>query len=128
MSKIPRPKLEFLGDGTARMLEDFKWDAGVCPVGFITDGLSMFKAGRFYANPFGPGLRAGLLHDADYFFQDKTRKEADALFYKRLVMLGYRRSKAYMMWVGVRSGGGRAWNQHTRERDAAKAKEANDVA
>ena len=50
----------------------------------FTDGLSMFKAGRFYANPFGPGLRAGLLHDADYFFQDKTRKEADALFYQRL--------------------------------------------
>ena len=109
---FPNPVLEFFGDGSARLFRDFRWDGGVAPKGFITDGLSVFKAGRFYANPFGPGLRAGVLHDVDYAEQDKTRREADDLFYARLVMLGYRRSKAYMMWLSVRSGGWRAWNQH----------------
>ena len=127
MDKIPRPKLEFIGDGTAHMIEDFEWDGGCCPKDFITDGLSVFKAGRFYASPFGPGLRAGLLHDADYFFLDKTRKEADDLFYNRLILLGYRRSKAYMMWVGVRIGGWRTWAKHAKGKAARELEEPKET-
>ena len=108
------PVLEFFRDGSACLARDFVWGGVTVPAGFVTDGLSVFKAGRWYASPYGPGLRAGLLHDYDYLAQDKSRKEADDLFYHRLISLGYRRSKAYVMWMFVRIGGWKAWRDHDR--------------
>ena len=112
--KSANPVLEFLGDGSARLVNDFERYGDAVPAGFITDGISVGKAGRFYASPFGPGLRAALLHDYDYAIQDKTRKEADDLFYWRLLSLGYRPSKAYVMWMFVRIGGWKAWRDHEK--------------
>ena len=113
--KIPDPKFEFIDGHTLRLAEPYSWDGATVPRGFETDGASIPRAFWIYVHPFYDGLRAALLHDQDYRVQDKTRKEADALFYRRLVMLGIRRSKAWVLWLALRAGGGRAWKQRARE-------------
>ena len=115
MSKIPNPKLEFLPDETAKLLEDFVWDGAHVPTGFVTDGESVPRFLWSWARPFGRGLRAAIPHDADYRFQTRPRKEADGLFYSRHLLLKVRKSKSFALWAGLRIGGWWTWRKRRKQ-------------
>ena len=115
MENIPNPKLEFLPDETAKLLEDFIWDGAHVPAGFVTDGESVPRFLWSWQRPFGRGLRAAIPHDADYRFQTRLRKEADHKFYDRHILLGVGKGKSYTLWLGLRLGGWVTWRKRRKQ-------------
>ena len=126
MSNLPNPKIEFISGEQIKLLEDFEFDRAVVPAGFISDGTSIPRFLHSYVRPFGDGLRAALPHDANYRWQNVTRKEADRLFYRRLKMIGMRTSKAWALWAGVRSGGWVTWRIHKAVLDEQRERTKTD--
>lgn len=82
--------------------------------GFATDGVSIPRALRWWADPYsGRHVAAAVIHDGLYATQFTTRAEADQLFLEALRACGVRRSQARLMWLAVRIFGGRAWGSKT---------------
>ncbi len=111
-TSLPNPKFEFLDGGHIKLLENFAWGLERVPAGFICDGSSVPRVLHSYVRPFGDGLRAALFHDQDYRAQQVTRAVADARFHHRLKLIGMRKSKAWVVWAGVRAGGWVTWKKH----------------
>lgn len=100
------------------VLED---DAGTItvPAGFTTDFASikvLHNAFLFvlFALVSGYGNYAATVHDWLYTTGQMARKEADAVLYRALRAEGVARWRAWLMWAGVRLGGGKHYTAPTR--------------
>ena len=97
---ILKPRPEY---GLYELTEDFKH----IPKGFLFDGASIPKI--FWAkifSPFDPKVIASALeHDNDYSTHHRSRKHADKVFKKNLILNGVSKKKAQTMYLGVRVGG-----------------------
>lgn len=79
------------------------------PAGFTTDFASVPRMPVFYMLCGNTGHRAAVLHDYLYSTQVVSRKEADRLFREALREDGVSLPIRWIMWLGVRLGGGPAW-------------------
>lgn len=90
---------------------------GEIPAGMLTDGATVPRALRWYADDnSGPHLGPALLHDLDYVrwqkllkateaLQRQRFKFANAVFYHAMRAAGIRRTKAWAMWFSVKRWG-----------------------
>jgi hypothetical protein len=85
------------------------------PTGFISDGASIPRIlWTLVGHPFDRRWRKeSVLHDWFYRTTDHgvSRKMADKIFYDSLRDGGLRRTKAWLMYLGVRAGGWVAWKK-----------------
>jgi hypothetical protein len=112
-SKIPHPQLSWMNGTDWRVVEDFEWSSVCVPAGFITDGASIPRIVHTWARPTGPNFPSALIHDYRYRLQMGNRKDADDEFYYNLRILGLRWSKAFLMYLFVRTFGYFAWKNNT---------------
>lgn len=118
MSFLTSPDVHWLEDGSLELDAPLvyldaagnRWEV---PTGFTTDLASVPRlvpgvVRLFFRGPLQTA-RAAILHD--WLYQSKTvsRRQADALFFEALRATGESRAGAWMMWLGVRSGGWWAW-------------------
>ena len=75
------------------------------PKGFITDGASVPRIFWPVFPPFGPWLKAAILHDWLYATGKVSRKEADRLFRDGACAVAPVRGR--LMYIAVRAFGGR---------------------
>ena len=121
---------QFLGPLDCRQIDGTHWQllSGLvfmrasgelvsAPTGFVTDfastpqilwSLGMPSSGEYDA--------AAVIHDRMYQthaigFRPIQRAEADDVFYEAMLALGVWRSKAWLMWLGVRIGGAGPWEK-----------------
>lgn len=111
-----------IGEGVWQLLHAFY--VMVCdqeiivPPMFTTDFASVPRLPFAYALFGGLGNRAAVLHDYLYSERKFDRETCDKVFYAALVVCGVSKWKAYMMYLGVRVGGGSYWD-NPRERPVA---------
>lgn len=103
------------GRGTWRLLSDLVYDsdlAGVIivPAGTITDLASVPRLPFAYLLTGGLAHAAAVVHDWLYTTRHLGRKRADAVFKEATLALGVSGWQAWLMWVGVRAGGGSSWD------------------
>ncbi|WP_171038913.1 DUF1353 domain-containing protein [Pseudoalteromonas ruthenica] len=91
-------KLDFLGHGQARLIEELKTPFGNVPRKFLTDGFSIPWYARWFHNPFGKGLIAAIWHD---FALKAGRKNPHKEFFMLLRARKVQVWKAYPMWFFV---------------------------
>mgnify|MGYP000269984799 CR=1 FL=1 len=82
-----------------------------CARGFVTDyaSTSVLKFDE-------AGQPAALMHDVDYWFQSKSRMDADIDFKDNLIFLGVSKFKAYAYYFAVRISGWKAWRDNKNQR------------
>lgn len=82
-----------------------------CPKGFVTDyaSTSVLKFDE-------AGQPAALMHDVDYWFQEKSRVNADKDFKDNLIFLGVSKFKSYVYYFAVRLSGWKAWRDNKNQR------------
>ena len=94
----------------------------VVPTGFVADGASVPRGFWWLYPSFGEAYEpATWLHDYAYQHAERldvSRREADALLYEAAIGLGFRRSGARALWLGVRVGGWWPWRQARRRETA----------
>lgn len=81
------------------------------PAGFVTDFASVPRLPLAYMLVGGKANAAAALHDWFYSTHMLTRELSDDVFYEAIRALGHSRFTAYMMWLGVRGGGGFFWDK-----------------
>jgi uncharacterized protein DUF1353 len=82
----------------------------VVPPGFITDFASTPRVLWDLMPPDAYEYSAAaIVHDRLYETHEKTRSEADAIFYDAMQLHGTGRVKRYLMWLAVRLGGKQAY-------------------
>lgn len=84
------------------------------PAGFEFDGASVPRPFWGWLPPHGRYLRAALVHDWMYRKGFTTRAIADAVFREIMAYDGVWWGRHWLMWMGVRLGGRRAWKRHRR--------------
>ena len=84
------------------------------PAGFVCDGASVPAIAMPIFNNGIRYLRAAILHDFCYRTGIVPRKQADDLFKEVLREDGVTKFKSYMMWLGVRAGGGKFYNSNNK--------------
>ena len=111
---VAEPRLRWLKDRKLWQVEDavcWVWNGGMIevPVGFCTDLASIPRPLTLLQKTYGNLNRAAILHDWAYYTRGKvhaeftiTRKEADDLFYKVLIVDGVARWRAWTMYYAVR--------------------------
>ena len=102
--EMTRWRLE--GDVTV-CLEDGK--CFTVPKGFITDFASVPRCFWSLIPPMGRYGKAALLHDYLYNTKSVSRREADRIFLKTMLMMEVPKWKAYVMYVAVRVFGWLRW-------------------
>ncbi len=115
---ISSPDVHWLEDGSLELDAPLLYvDAAgrlwVVPKGFRTDLASVPRAvpgvlRLFFRGPLQTAW-AAILHDWLYRMKEVARRIADAMFYEALRATGESTVGAWMMWLGVRSGGWWAW-------------------
>ena len=110
LSRRPGRSGEYRLEAPLRYVTGDGWRIEVLP-GWYTDGASIPRLLRWYADPFGgPYAAAAVLHDALYRSQLLTRVESDQVFRAAMIDAGVRRAQAWVLWAGVRIGGWMAWS------------------
>lgn len=86
------------------------------PVGFCTDFASIPFFARWYFRSNGaPWQRAAVVHDYLYSsVHGITRQQADRVYYYQARMDGTSKFKAAAMYLALRIGAGRAWNENRK--------------
>ena len=79
------------------------------PEGFRTDLASVPRLPVVYLLAGATGHEAAVVHDFLYATQLCARKQADDVFHEALLAMGVPKWRAWMMWCGVRIGGGAHW-------------------
>ena len=109
-----------------RLLEPLETSEFTVPAGFESDGASVPRLfWRLVFPPTDPvALPAAVIHDWLYREQPEggTRSRADDLFRRLLVADGIPRWRAWLAWLGVRIGGGAAWEKAAFEKYAEAKK------
>lgn len=77
--------------------------------GFQTDLASIPRIGWLYALFGGHADDAAVVHDFLYATHLVDRRTADAVLYEAGINSGVAHWRAYVMWLGVRIGGGSHW-------------------
>jgi len=88
-------------------------DVITVPAGFISDYASIPRFLWPFAPRWGKYGKAAVVHDYLYDTHEKTRKEADGIFYDAMVILGTPPWKAKTMYRSVRMFGGNAYKDHS---------------
>lgn len=104
------------GDGEQWLLKaPFQYSSDVLnrivtvPEGFQTDLASVPRLPVVYLLTGATGNEAAVVHDFLYTLQPCTRKQADDVFYEAALSSGVPKWRAWMMWAGIRAGGGSHW-------------------
>jgi uncharacterized protein DUF1353 len=106
------PKLEWLEDTTAKLLEDVVYkteaDTFVVPAGYVTDGASVPRSLSWLYPKYGAYLKAAIVHD--WLITDLLEKqhaiesnEVDKTFREAMRSLGIPWARRWIMWAGVRA-------------------------
>jgi hypothetical protein len=103
------------GRGTWRLLSPLEYASDVAgllvvPADFVTDLASVPRVPFAYMLTGGVGHAAAVVHDFLYVCHAVDRSTADEVFYEALLVLGVPGWRAWLMWAGVRVGGGGPWN------------------
>lgn len=72
------------------------------PVGFVTDLTSIPKLFRGIFSVWGKYGKGAVVHDYLYFSHEKTRKEADYIFYENMIFLEVKKYKAKIIYNAVK--------------------------
>lgn len=88
----------------------------VIPAGFVTDLGSIPKIFQNVISPEGRPLRAFLGHDWFYAKQFYSRAIADDFLLRGMVALKVGWLERWIIYLGVRLGGGFAWRSDAKER------------
>lgn len=91
------------------LLEQQQVNGYIIPVGFVTDFASVPRSLWNILPPIGKHNRAALLHDYLYTENIGSRKKADELFLAVMIEDGVSVFTAWIMYLGVRIGGSKAW-------------------
>lgn len=92
------------------------------PRGFVTDFASM-PLGVVFKSPGGKWDKPAIVHDVLYkrgwinyekVRRSITRKEADAIFLEAMEVAGVPSATRIVIYLGVRVGGWKAWNEHRK--------------
>ncbi len=112
---------EWLDDVRFQLLAPLIYDSEVAgqtitvPVGFVTDFASVPRVPIIYGLFGDRAHHESVLHDWLYKSAVVSRKVADAVFLEAMNA----RSKGFFvrwgMWLGVRIGGWKAWDDHRKE-------------
>lgn len=84
------------------------------PEGFDTDGASSWRLFWWYVPQWGKCAPAAIVHDWLYATAVVSKMEADRIFFDLCRGLGIRRTKCWVMWTAVATGGWPAWYKHRR--------------
>jgi hypothetical protein len=76
------------------------------PGGFLTDFASVPRVPIAHLLTANCGHEAAVIHDWLYTSHEVSRRDADAVFEEALLAGGEPRWRAWLMWAGVRIGGG----------------------
>lgn len=104
------------GRGTWRLLARLVYvsplagRAFVVPEDFITDFASVPRIPIAFLLTGDMAQAAAVVHDWLYTTHEVERAVADDIFYEAAVSLGISRWQAWLMWAGVRIGGGGSWD------------------
>ena len=122
--KFPKPLvLEKIGDRLWKFHDDFWYYVGdpknndlvICPAGMITDMSSTPRLFWSIYPPDGKYLYGAAPHDAIYFYQTRTRKEADFIFWEAMKEIGVGVVTRNIMYNAVRMFGWIPWNKRSKE-------------
>jgi hypothetical protein len=83
----------------------------VVPTGFITDLASVPRLPLTFLLAGGKAPGPAVVHDWLYSTHEVDRKTADDIFYEAILAAGHSKATAWIMWLGVRAGGGFAWDK-----------------
>jgi hypothetical protein len=102
------------GRGTWVLLEPLGYEsqrigAGVVPAGFVTDFASVPRLPVAFFLAGGLAHKAAVIHDWLYTVHTTDRATADAVFQDAAKACGVSGWRAWVMWLGVRAGGGASW-------------------
>ena len=89
------------------------------PAGFRTDFASVPRLFWRVVPPWGRYSPAAAVHDYLYATGQMSRRDADVVFYDKMIALGVNKAKAWTMYRAVRMFGGLAW-RNWRKRDAVE--------
>ena len=114
-----------LDDGkTWEVRTPFDYDIGAVggdkisvPSGFKTDLGSVPQIFWNVIPPIGKPLRGYILHDWLYANQDMTRAIADAVLLEAMEVAGVGWLKRTVIYMAVRCGGWKAWNDHAKKKE-----------
>ena len=67
-----------------------------------------------YSILYGSAHAAAVVHDWLYTVGEPARRMCDSVLYEAIITTGQPAWKAWLIWAGVRLGGGLAWEQHRR--------------
>ena len=104
------------GRGTWRLLDTVvflsaRYGRIVAPAGFVTDLASVPRLPVAYFLAGGLAHAAAVVHDWLYDSHELTRAQADAVFREAAQACGVSAWRSWLMWAGVRRGGGNAWRE-----------------
>ena len=117
-------KAEDYPDGVHRkLLEEIVYHVGgaeskdqiVIPAGFVTDGGTVPRPLWGIVSPWGKASKPYILHDWLYHTQDRTRLVSDAILLEAMEVVGVNWFQRWLIYHGVRMGGGSAWKEHKQE-------------
>jgi hypothetical protein len=86
-------------------------DSVCVPAGFVTDYASIPQVLWTLAPKWGKYGKAAIVHDYLYSTHEKSRKEADDIFYDAMIVLGVPKWKAKTMYRAVRWFGGKSYKK-----------------
>ena len=89
-------------------------DKIVVPAGFVTDFASVPRPFWSILPRIGKHASASIVHDYLYFSHEKTREEADDIFYEGMIILGVDQWRASTMRNAVKFFGGKSYEKSER--------------
>ncbi len=107
-----------LNDGRTIVERNFKWQNPLTlkwfsvPAGFLTD----FVSTKILKMPANCNM-AATFHDVDYWFQTKTRLEADIDYKNNLIASKVSKALAWVQFLTLRAFGWAAWNKNAAQRE-----------
>jgi len=97
-------------DATLMFLSSLIGRVIVVPTGFITDLASVPRLPLAFLLTGGKASAAAVVHDWMYSTHEFERETADDIFHEAILAEGHSRFTAWLMWAGVRAGGGFSWD------------------
>jgi hypothetical protein len=79
------------------------------PEGFATDLASVPRLPLVYLATGATGNEAAVIHDYLYETRAASRAKCDEVFREAAICSGMPRWRAWLMWAGIRAGGGFHW-------------------
>lgn len=90
------------------------------PKGFVTDLTSIPRPFWAMMPRDGPYLAAAIIHDYNYWLQDRSRKVSDQIFNIGMKELNVARVKRKIIYEAVKWAGGHSWRQNAALKDAGE--------